>query len=189
MLTDYGARKPGFWERIKKLALIIPAVLIFLLGLWVLAYLTGQYSSKQKKEVQKMSLREVALRASIEFSVLDAGYIVKTAGREEIYVPELRCLISNVTNAMIENLLLYAYFTRKGEDVCGASFPVMRLKPGEERELTLKCLDSIGFGTVIKGVTLAQTTTEIHYELAAQGKGVYIDLGRGDFGFKLLNQY
>jgi len=189
MLTDYGVPKLSFWERLKKLALIIPAALIFCIGLFVVSYFIGQHSTKQKNELKKMKIREDAFKRSVELSVLDAGYIIRTAGREEIYVPVVRCLISNATNETIEILMLYAFFTRKGEGVCQASFPVMGLKPGEEREVSLRCLDSIGFGTVIKGVTLAQTTTDIRYEISAYGKGAYIGLARGEFGFKLLTVY
>jgi len=44
--------------------------------------------------------------------------------------------------------MLLAYFEREKKSVCYAALSIIKLKPGERREVMLKCLESIGFGTV-----------------------------------------
>lgn len=178
--------KAGFLERMRRIFLWLCAALIMGLILLALAYLVTKPTSQQEKEYQKIALQEDYLKENIQFSLIEAGYLRRQAGIQAVYVPALFIQVSNLSDRSVERLLLRVIFRRKDDEVCWGSIYVTHLDCGESRDVSLKCLESVGFGTVFQGLSLIQTMKELEYQVWVTYKDVVISPFEGTFKFKLI---
>ena len=178
--------KIGFLERMRRLFLWLCAALIMGLIILMLAYLVTKPTPQQEKEYQKIAAQEDFLKENIQFSLIDAGYVRRQGGAQALYVPALFVRVDNFSDRSVERLLLRVIFRREDDEICWGSIYVTQLKPGESCEVSLKCLESVGFGTIFQGLSLIQTIQELEYQVWVTYKDVVISPFEGRFKFKLI---
>jgi hypothetical protein len=83
-------------------------------------------------------------------------------------------------------LLLYAIFIRRGQPICSGSISVYHLPSAESREAQVRCLESTGFGAVVRGLSLMETATPLTYELFLQAGDVSVKVAQDSLSFKIL---
>jgi hypothetical protein len=186
MLFEPLPSKTGLLERLRRIFLLFCAVLIMGLILLAVAFLATKPTAQQEKEFQRIAAREDFLKANIQFSVTDAGYLRRPAGVQVLYVPALFIRIDNLSEQTIERLAIRVIFKKKDKDICKGTGSVIRLMPGESRDIVFKCLGSVGFGTVFRGLNLLQTTEDLEYEVWVTYEDVTISPLEGTFKFKLV---
>ncbi|MCP2518885.1 hypothetical protein NLB96_00675 [Candidatus Aminicenantes bacterium AC-335-K20] len=131
---------------------------------WMFYFLGTPFTSKEKEFLKRVELEREAIK-KIDISVKDAGYLKKKIGYETFYIPALVLNISNLSENEFENLRIIAEFSINEKRVCRSTLIVKTLKSWENKRLFLKCIDFLGFGTVIQGMNLSHTMKEVHYEL------------------------
>lgn len=176
----------GFLERIRRLFLWLCAVLIMGLILLTLAFLVTKPTPQQEKEYKKIAAQEDFLKENIQFSLIDSGYLRRHGGAQALYVPALFIRIDNLSDRSVARLLLRAAFHRGKNDICRGSIYVAHLEPSESRDVSLKCLESVGFGSVFQGVSLIQTMQELEYQVWVTYESVGFSPIQGTFKFKLI---
>jgi hypothetical protein len=186
MLEDYSKERAGLFEILKKAALVIPAVLIFVALLGLLGFFTGQLSTKDKKAFREQEEREKAFAAGISASVVDAGYVLKKAGLSEIYIPTLIVLFTNGTDKTREKLTLVADFAKNGKSFCSGSASLYNLQPWETRDAQIKCLEPTGFATFVTGMSLIETAQTVGYVLSVGFDRTTVTVAKGGFSFKII---
>lgn len=186
MLFEPIQSKTGFLERMRRLFLWLCAAVIMGLALLTLAFLVTKPTPQQEKEYQKIAAQEDFLMENIQFSLIEAGYLRRQGGAQALYVPALFVRIDNLSDSSVERLLLRATFRRKKNDICWGSMYVTHLEPRETRDVSLKCLESVGFGTVFQGVSLIQTMQELEYQVWVTYESVGFSPLQGKFKFKLI---
>lgn len=186
MLENYHQDKPSLLDVLKKAALIIPAVLIFVAVIGLLGFLIGELSTKDKQAFREQEAREKAFAAGISASIVDAGYVLKKAGSGEIYIPTLVVLFANATDINRGKLTLVAYFEKDGKSFCSGSASLYNLQPWESREVQVKCLEPTGFATFATGMSLIETAQPVGYVLSIQSNRLTVSVARGEFSFKII---
>jgi hypothetical protein len=154
--------------------------------LMTVVYLVIKPTPQQEAEYQKIAAQEDYLKENIQFSLIDVGYLRRQGGVQSLYVPALLIRVDNLADRSVERLLLRVIFRRKDNDICWGSIYVTRLKAGESHEVSLKCLESVGFGTVFQGVSLIQTMQELEYKVWVTYQDVVISPFEGRFEFRLI---
>jgi hypothetical protein len=178
--------KIGFLERMRRLFLWLCAAVIMGLVLLTLTFLVTKPTPRQEKEYRKIAAQEDFLKENIQFSLIDAGYLRREGGVQALYVPALFVRIDNLSDRFVERLLLRATFRREKNDICWGLMYITHLEAGESRDIALKCLESVGFGTVFQGVSLIQTMQELEYQVWVTYKSVGFSPLQGTFKFKLI---
>ncbi len=163
------------------------AVLIMGLILFIIAFLVSQPTAEQEKELKKIKAQEGFLRDYVRFSVIEAGYLGRPAGVQVVYVPALFVRIDNLSEKAIDRLHLRGIFHREDKEICQGSVLVPQLQPGESRDVTIKCLQSVGFGTVFQGLSLIQTTQDLEYKVWVSYERVTVSPLKGKLKFKLVD--
>jgi hypothetical protein len=186
VFQDYKKQKPVFLEVLNKIILIIPVILVFVVGVSLIVHFSGQLSSKDKKALRARNEMEKALLSKIPVIVRDAGYSRRSTESGPIYVPSLLVQVMNTDSNPQDRLLLYAIFNKSGQPFCSGSVSVYHLPPAESREAQIKCLESTGFGAVVRGLSLLETTTPLTYELFLQAGDVSVKVAEDSLSFKLL---
>jgi hypothetical protein len=186
MLFEPLQPKTGLLERMRRIFLLFCAVLIMGLILLAIAFLATKPTPQQKKEFRRLAAQEDFLKENIQFTVSDAGYLRRPAGVQVLYVPALFIRIDNLSEQTIDRLAIRVIFKRRDKDLCQGKGSVIRLIPGESRDISFKCLESVGFGTVFRGLNLIQTTQDLGYELWVTYEDVTISPLQGTFKFKLV---
>ena len=166
--------------------IFLASVAVFSLAVGTIAYLTGMLSPKAKKEILQRREKEENLSKQVVVTVTKSGFVKKSAGVEDIYIPLISLRITNISNRSIERLLLYAYFQGKEKDGCNASATIFKLEPGVSVDAELKCLESRGFGTVVGGWNLIRVPKEVTYGVAIDSGGVQVWLFEGKLDFVFL---
>lgn len=185
MLKEYGQRA-GERKRFGRYFLVIPAAIIFFLGLVLFGLLSNLRTGKMRTDVRQMEEKTRRLLDSVLVAVSQSGYIQRNVGSRELYVPAVYLLISNESASMVEDLELTCYFNAKEGFGCQGYARIFRLRPGEITEALLRCIEATGFGTVVQGVPLAQTAHPMHYQIQMRHKETYASLQNGDLTFKII---
>ena len=187
MYTEYTERKTSFLEKIKKLFLVILSISIFIVGIIIIVHMMNILPGKQKKAYDELAKKEEELLKRIDLSIIEAGYLKRSAGIQDVYVPALVVQTTNTSEQACEQLMLTAYFERERKNICKDSIAITNLKPGETREILLKCLESLAFGTVFKGLSLIQTSKELQYDIWIDSEGASIEIVEGRIKFNILS--
>ncbi len=163
--------------------LIIPAVVGLGLILALVAGIMNLRSGTEIRKSRQWEAKRQALLDSIRVGVLESGFLKRSVGGDDLYVPMLTVVVTNASTSMIENLALSAYFASEGIFSCRSSARIFRLGPGETTDASLKCIEPTGFGSVITGITLSQTMQPVSYSLYFHHRDVYamVEQGRGTF--------
>jgi hypothetical protein len=185
MFEEYS-RTTRLSDRLKRYLLFFPSVVAFAAILGAVAGLFSLRSQRQERQVQRMEEQTRALMNSIRVGVTEAGFLKRTVGGDDFYVPMLTVLISNVSGSTIENLGVAAYFVSEGIFSCQSSARIFRLGPGETTEASLKCIEPTGFGSVITGISLSQTMQPVSFSVHLHHREAYATVHRETSSFRLL---
>ncbi len=169
-----------------KLLAFVLACLIFASAIFLIARLLSLVSPRNSKAIKEEQAREVAFLRSLDFYVVDSGYVKKNSGLREIYVPTVQVYIANSSDRIIGDLWLMANFEREGKFLCRAVRRVVDLKPGENREVGLSCSEAMFMGTVFTGLSLAQTTEDLSYFIWARSNRASVTLLKDVLKFKII---
>jgi hypothetical protein len=186
VFQDYKKERPGFLEILNKVVLIIPVVLLLVIGVSLIVHLSGQLSTKDKKALQVRVEKENELLSKTSVIVRDAGYTKRSTGSGDVYIPSLLVQVMNIDSDAQDRLLLYAIFIRRGQPICSGSISVYHLPSAESREAQVRCLESTGFGAVVRGLSLMETATPLTYELFLQAGDVSVKVAQDSLSFKIL---
>jgi len=159
---------------LKRLLIFAASVLLFLAGIWLLSTLSNVPSIKDKKVQAKIRLEEKALSQTFDVIVMQSGFRKRTSGQKDIYVPCLLVRAVNISTMTSNPASLTVEFVKNKRVFCRAMGSVPALKPEENWEVWLKCIDSVGFGSVAWGVSLAETTEGMEFEVSLSSGGVSI---------------
>jgi hypothetical protein len=185
MLKEYGQKnRPA--ERITRYLLVVPAILVFALALFLFGLLSNLHTGKEKRDLQQITEKTQQLLDSIRVVIAESGYIVRNIGSRELYVPVVQTLIANDSSSMVEDLELTSFFESEKSFYCQGYSRIFRLRPGEITEASLKCIELTGFGTVVNGVSLAQTARPMHYDVRVRLKDAYAYIQKGTLTFKII---
>ena len=187
MYTEYTERKTSFWERIKKLFLVLLSISIFTVGIIIIVHMMHILPGKQKKAYEELAKKEEEFLKRIDLSIIEAGYLKRSAGIQDVYVPALVVQIANTSEEESEQFMLTAYLKRERKTICKGSIAMNNLGAGETREVILKCLELLVFGTVFKGLSLIQTSKELQYDIWIDSEGVSIKIVEGRIKFNILS--
>lgn len=186
MLFDPSQPKAGFLERMRSLFLGMSAVLIMGLILFVIAFLVNQPTPEQEKRHKMITAREDFLRSYVDLSVIEAGYLRRSAGAQVVYVPAVFVRINNLSEKTLDKLFLRVVFYRDDTDICEGSALVAQLRPGESYDAALRCLKLTGMGTLFQGLSLIQTIKPVDYRAWVTHENVTMALPGGQFEFTLI---
>jgi hypothetical protein len=186
MLNEYGEPKRAHLSWPGKLLAFFLACLIFASAIYLLIQLSSLISPKHRKALKEERAREEAFLRSLDFYVVDSGYVKKTSGLNEIYVPTVQVYIANSSDRIISDFWLMANFEREGKFLCRADRRVVDLKPGESREVGLSCSEAMLVGTVFTGLSLAQTTEDLSYFVWARSNKASVTLLKDVLKFKIV---
>lgn len=149
----------------RRALIFIAAAVVLLMGLGVLAVLFNTPSGKEIAALAAIKAEENALSRDFDIVVVRAGFQKRTSGRRDLYVPCLLVRTANLTEQTSRSVTLGAEFLKKDRIFCAARNRVPPLKPGETWEIWLKCIDFVGFGSVAWGLSLAETTEGMTFEI------------------------
>jgi len=186
VFQDYKKERPGFLEILNKVILIIPVILFFVVGVSLIVYFSGQLSSKDKRALRARNEMEKALLSKIPVVVTDAGYSRRSTESGDVYIPSLHVQVTNIDTEPKDRLLLYALFKRSGRPFCSGSISVYHLPAAESREAQIRCLEPTGFGAIVKGLSLLETTAPLTYELWLQAGDISVKVAEDSFSFNML---
>jgi hypothetical protein len=185
MFEEYS-RKARLSDRVKRWLLIFPSVVAFGVILGAVAGLYSLRSQRQAKQIRRMEDQTRALLNSIRVGIAESGFVKRSVGGSDLYVPMLTVVISNVSASTIEDLVVAAYFVSEGIFSCQSSARIFRLGPGETTEAGLKCIEPTGFGSVITGISLSQTMQPVSFSVLVHCGAAYATVEQGKSTFKLL---
>ncbi len=186
MLKEYGEPRRTRLSWAGKLLAFVLACLIFALAIYLIFQLSSLISPKHRKALKEEQAREEAFLRSLDFYVVDSGYVKKSSGLNEIYVPTVQVYIANSSDRIIKDLWLMANFEREGKFLCRANRMVIDLKPGESREVGLSCSEAMFVGTVFTGLSLAQTTEDLTYFIWARSNQASVTLLKDVLKFRII---
>jgi hypothetical protein len=186
MLKEYGEPQRARLSWPGKLLAFVLACLIFASAIFLIARLLSLVSPRHGRALKEEQAREEAFLRSLDFYVVDSGYVKKSSGLNEIYVPTVQVYIANSSDRIISDFWLMANFEREGKFLCRAVRRVVDLKPGENREVGLSCSEAMFMGTVFTGLSLAQTTEDLTYFIWARSNRASVTLLRDVLKFKIV---
>jgi hypothetical protein len=179
MLHQYTEhKKKSVWPVLKKLVFLIPVGIIL--------YMFHLDSREMRQYLDKVEKEKETLLQSFDVYVFQSGYQKKRAGFQEIYIPTLVVRVTNLTDREFNNLRFDAYFQRDGRTFCRGAASLFRLKPLETKDVYLRCMDSVVFGTVISGLRLMETTDDIRYKVSIYHEKKHVTAAEGSIEFNLL---
>ena len=161
---------------VRRILIFEVSILVFVAGIWLLATLSNIPSIKEKKALAKIRLEEKALFETFDVIVMQSGFRKRTSGQRDIYVPCLLVRAVNISGQTTKPATLEAEFLKDGRTFCRAGGSIPSLKPAEGWEVWLKCIDSVGFGAVAWGISLAETTEGMDYEVSISSGGYSVVL-------------
>jgi hypothetical protein len=180
------AKKTRVVDHLKRYLLVIPAVLAFCLVLVLFALVASLRSGKEGREARRLAESRKVLLDSVRMAVVESGFLRRKVGTSDVYVPMVRVQISNVSTSTIENLEVMCYFESESVFSCQSYARIFRLGPGEITEASLRCIEPTGFGTVITGISLPQTTHPVNFSIQVHHQDAYATFERGTSTFRLL---
>jgi hypothetical protein len=185
MFEEY-AKKTRVGDRLRSYILAVPAVLAFCLILVFFGLFSSLRSGKERKELQRLAEMRQALLNSIQVSVVESGFLKRNVGGADLYVPMMTVEIANISSSAIENLQITGFFESESVFSCQSFARIYRLGPGEITEASLRCIEPTALGSVITGISLAQTMQPVNFSVHIRHEDVYATVQRGTSTFRLL---
>lgn len=187
MLENITYNKTSFSMLLKKVLIIICAVLTMAAVLSIILLMMKQLSPKYKNKYHEILNKEKKLQQSIDYQIIDAGYSVIKVENRDIYIPTLIVQISNKTEKAIPELILTAYFNKGEIPVCASSCMVGVLNSGDSSRVVMNCIESTGFGSVLKGLNLRKAQETLHFKLKIASSEATILAIEDSLIFKMIN--
>lgn len=168
-------------------SLLIATFIVCFVLYWMFYFLGTPFTSEEKEFLKRIEFEREAIK-KIDISIKEAGYLKKKIGYETFYIPALVLNVYNLSENEFENLRIIAEFSINEERVCRSTLILRKLKPQENKKVFLKCIDFMGFGTVVQGMNLSHTMKEVHYELILRTEtAIAITPLTGILKFKILS--
>jgi len=171
---------------LRRILALISAFILLGLGIAVILILVNTPTGKEKAALAKIRAEENELARDFDVVVLRSGFQKRKSGERDIYVPALLVRVANFSGTASKAVSLSAEFLRQGRIFCGAWGAVPELKPEESSEIWLKCIELTGFGSVAWGLTLAETTEAMDYQVHLESKRASLLVIKGSLGSMLL---
>ena len=187
MLREYGKSYEGIWLKLSRPLIIILALALVTAVLYGVTVLWNMLSVKQEDIQKGLALQQQILRENISVLVTEAGYMTQKGPDEMLYVPALRVFVTNRTQSEVSRLFISVVFRTEDTHICRIQIPVLYLQPGETREVLIRCVEIIGFGTIMKGLRLIHTTHAISYTVELTKDDLTAPCDSGDLSFRILN--
>ncbi len=186
MLNDYAKSKSLRSNWAGKLLALALACLTFILAAWLVVQLFSLVSPKHRKAIREEQAREQDFIRRLDFYVVDSGYVKRSSGAKDIYIPMVKLHVANLSGRIIKGFWLGANFERAGEFLCRADRLVADLEPGESLDVGLSCAEATFVGTVFTGLSLAQTTEAVSYVIWVQSGRVSASLLKDVLTFRIV---
>jgi hypothetical protein len=186
VINEYGEPRRARLSWAGKLLAFVLACLIFASAIFLIFQLSSLISPRHRKALKEEQAREEAFLRSLDYYVVDSGYVTKSSGLNEIYVPTVQVYVANASDRIIKDLWLTANFEREGKFLCRANRLIVDLNPGENREVGLSCSEAMFVGTVFTGLSLAQTTEDLTYFIWARSNKATVTLLKDVLKFKII---
>ena len=171
---------------LKRVLLFVLAILVFALGIGAVVLLLNMPSGKERKAWDVVRRQETALSRGFDVVVIQSGFLKRSTGQRDIYIPALLVRTANLSDTASPETTLWASFHRKGNLLCVARSFVPVLKPGESQEIWMKCVELTGFGSIAWGLTLAETTEPVDFELSLESHRVSVVVAKAILGSRIL---
>jgi hypothetical protein len=170
----------------RRVFLFALAIIVFALGIGVIFFLLNLPSRKEKTAWDRIRQQETALARSFDIVVIQSGFLRRSTGQRDIYIPALLVQAVNVSDSPSKEAALRAWFGRKGSSLCGARGFIPALRPGERQEIWMKCVELTGFGSVARGLTLAETTDPVEYEISLASRETSVMVLKASLASRIL---
>lgn len=187
MLREYGRNYDSIWVRLSRPLIILVSLALVILVMFGVTLVWNMLSEKQERLQMDLVKEQEALLDDIGILVTEAGYIVLPDPGEQLYVPAVRGFVSNRTQQELDRILLSADFKTDDRYICRSQIPILHLLPGETREIKFRCVEISGFGAIITGMNIMQTTNKIHYSVEIIRETISVQVDSGELMYKLLN--
>jgi hypothetical protein len=170
----------------RRALLFIAAILLFVLGIGLIVFLLNMPSGKEKKAWERIRQQETALSRTFDVVIVQSGFLKRSTGKRDIYIPALLVRTTNMSDAPSKETTLNAWFGRKGNPLCAARSFIPALKPGGSQEVWMKCVELTGFGSIARGLTLAETTETVDVEVYLGSRDVSVLVTKSTLGQRIL---
>ena len=105
----------------------------------------------------------------------------------DIYVPALKLFCINRSEKDLNRFQITVSFRRTGRNICSGGLPIYHLAPSEERQVVLRCIDFVGFGSVATGMRLIHTSVPLNYSVTLTMGDAQVDVLTGVLRFKIID--
>jgi hypothetical protein len=164
---------------LKRAFTLVAATVLFFLGIGIIMILINLPTAKEKKALATIRSEENELAKCFDIVVVRAGFQKRSTGTRDIYVPSLLVWTTNNSAQVSRPVTIRAEFTSNGRLFCAAINRLPALEAGKTLEIWLKCIDFVGFGSVAQGLTLADTTRGLEYQIALESERASIAATHG----------
>ena len=159
MLKQYTeSRKTSAWKKVWVFIFLIPVALI--------VYMFHLESREMHRTIEKIEQERLEFLQRFDIVVSRSGYLKKKHGLQEIYVPSVVILVTNCSEQECYKIHFVASFLKDDKIFCRGAVSLKLLHPWETKEIFLRCIDSAVFGSVVSGLNLMETTSEISYTIS-----------------------
>jgi hypothetical protein len=170
----------------KRALILVAATFLFISGVGILMILTNTPSGKEKKALAIIRSEENELSKCFDVLVVHAGFQKRATGTRDIYVPCLLVWSTNISGQLSLPVTIRAEFINNGHLFCAAINRIPALEPRKTLEIWLKCIDFVGFGSVARGFTLADTTKGLEYQITLESARASIAVTHGKLNSMLF---
>jgi hypothetical protein len=159
---------------VKRALIFLSAASLFVIGIGLLGVLNGIPNAREKRALAKIQAEEEALSRSFDVLVIRSGFQKRSTGARDIYIPSLLVMVTNSSPLVSKQALVKADFLKNGRTFCMAQGLVPELRAGASCEIWLKCIELMAFGSVARGVSLAETTDGMDFIISLEARRVSV---------------
>ncbi len=188
MLKGYAGEKLTLGGILRRIFAVVLAAAVMGFVLLFLNFIGNLPSIKIKKAYAALQKKEAAFLQKLDVQLIEAGYMRRQVDQNDIYVPAVRLDLISFSQEALKRIRVEAFFRNERQSICSGSVFVANLRPGEDRSLTIKCLDFVGFGSVVKGVPRMETTRPLEYSVRIQTDEFSIAVLQGHTSFHILGR-
>ena len=186
MLRDYGKNYDGIWVKLGRPFIIILAFGLVVLAMYLVGYFWNMLSEKQETFQRDLEEEKDLLLDQVSVLAPEAGYVIEGDLSEQLYVPTLRAFVTNRSEQEIDRLFITVLFRTGKKIICRTRIPLLYLQPDEMREIKMRCAEILGFGTILKGLKLIDTTDKIYYRIEITREDITAVFYAGGLEYKIL---
>ena len=188
MLRDYGKNYDGIWVKLGRPFIIILAFGLVVLAMYLVGYFWNMLSEKQETFQRDLEEEKDLLLDQVSVLAPEAGYVIEGDLSEQLYVPTLRAFVTNRSEQEMDRLFITVLFRTGEKIICRTRIPLLYLQPNDMREIKMRCAEILGFGTILKGLKLIDTTAKIYYRIEITRDDVTAVYYEGELEYKILGR-